>query len=93
MGLRTWVQSWATELSRFSQLLVIARSWLSGIGLGGHADLSAKHGVEWDVLHELTEADLKELGLSVGDRKRLSLPNTTSGSIGDVSRREPEYRR
>src|SRR5215475_13210606 len=47
------------------------RSWLSGIGLGGHADCFAENGVDWDVLHELTETDLKELGLSLGDRKRL----------------------
>jgi class 3 adenylate cyclase len=47
------------------------RSWLSEIGLGGHADLFAEHGVDWDVLQELTESDLKELGLSLGDRKRL----------------------
>ena len=47
------------------------RKWLSGIGLGGHADSFDENGVDWDVLHELTEADLKELGLSLGDRKRL----------------------
>jgi class 3 adenylate cyclase/tetratricopeptide (TPR) repeat protein len=47
------------------------RSWLSGIGLGGHADRFVENGVDWDVLPELTEADLKELGLSLGDRKRL----------------------
>jgi class 3 adenylate cyclase/tetratricopeptide (TPR) repeat protein len=47
------------------------RSWLSGIGLGGHADRFAENGVDWDVLRELTETDLKELGLSLGDRKRL----------------------
>jgi class 3 adenylate cyclase/tetratricopeptide (TPR) repeat protein len=47
------------------------KSWLSGIGLGGHADRFADNGVDWDVLLELTEADLRELGLSLGDRKRL----------------------
>jgi class 3 adenylate cyclase/tetratricopeptide (TPR) repeat protein len=47
------------------------RSWLSRVGLGGYADRFAENGVDWDVLHELTEADLKELGLSLGDRKRL----------------------
>src|ERR1044072_4075968 len=47
------------------------RKWLSGIGLGGHADSFDENGVDWDVLHELTEADLKERGLSLGDRKRL----------------------
>jgi len=47
------------------------KSWLSGIGLGSHAESFAANGVDWDVLLELTEADLKELGLSLGDRKRL----------------------
>jgi class 3 adenylate cyclase/tetratricopeptide (TPR) repeat protein len=47
------------------------RSWLSGIGLASHADNFADNGVDWDVLRELTEADLRELGLSLGDRKRL----------------------
>lgn len=46
-------------------------TWLSGIGLGSHADRFVDNGVDWDVLFELTEADLRELGLSIGDRKRL----------------------
>ena len=46
-------------------------SWLSGIGLGNHAENFASNDVDWDVLLELTETDLKELGLSLGDRKRL----------------------
>jgi class 3 adenylate cyclase/tetratricopeptide (TPR) repeat protein len=47
------------------------KTWLSSVGLGSHADRFADHGVDWDVLFELTEADLRELGLSLGDRKRL----------------------
>lgn len=47
------------------------RSWLSGIGLGSHADRFAENGIDWDVLPELSDGDLKELGLSLGDRKRL----------------------
>src|SRR5436190_1695801 len=47
------------------------RTWLSGRGLGGHADRFADNGVDWDVLLELTETDLEKLGLSLGDRKRL----------------------
>src|SRR3954451_8168833 len=47
------------------------KTWLSGIGLGSHVDRFAEHSVDWDVLFELTEADLRELGLSLGDRKRL----------------------
>jgi class 3 adenylate cyclase/tetratricopeptide (TPR) repeat protein len=47
------------------------KTWLSGIGLGSHAERFVDNGVDWDVLLELTEADLRELGLSLGDRKRL----------------------
>lgn len=45
--------------------------WLVARGLGPlHASL-ARHGVDLDTLGELTEADLREIGLSLGERKRL----------------------
>jgi class 3 adenylate cyclase len=51
-------------------MLDVAR-WLADHGLGQHAKTFGKQGVGADVLHELTDADLKELGLNLGDRKRL----------------------
>ncbi len=45
--------------------------WLERCGLGGHAATFAAQGIDWDVLGDLSEQDLKELGLSLGDRKRL----------------------
>ena len=51
-------------------MLDVAR-WLADHGLGQHAKTFGKQGVGADVLHELTDADLKELGLKLGDRKRL----------------------
>ena len=45
--------------------------WLAEQGLGHHADVFAKNGIAGDILRELTDADLKELGLNLGDRKRL----------------------
>jgi class 3 adenylate cyclase len=45
--------------------------WLAEQGLGHHAEAFAKSGVAGDVLRDLTDADLKELGLNLGDRKRL----------------------
>ena len=45
--------------------------WLAEQGLGHHAEVFAKNGIAGDVLGDLTDADLKELGLSLGDRKRL----------------------
>ncbi len=45
--------------------------WLGAIGLGRHAEALRANDVDFDVLSTLTEADLRELGLSLGDRKRL----------------------
>jgi class 3 adenylate cyclase len=47
------------------------RSWLEHIGLQQHAETFAANGVDFDVLQDLSDADLKELGLSLGDRRRL----------------------
>ncbi len=44
--------------------------WLDAHGLGGHAEAYRRDGDTLDLLGDLTEADLKELGLGVGDRKR-----------------------
>src|ERR1700719_2816036 len=46
-------------------------TWLVQIGLGGHAANFASQGIDWDVLGDLADGDLKELGLTLGDRKRL----------------------
>jgi class 3 adenylate cyclase/tetratricopeptide (TPR) repeat protein len=45
--------------------------WLEEIGLGEHAALFAENDIDVDLLPELTDDDLKELGLSLGHRKRL----------------------
>ncbi len=45
--------------------------WLEGHGLGKHAVLFAEHLIDFEVLPELTEDDLRELGLALGDRKKL----------------------
>jgi class 3 adenylate cyclase/predicted ATPase len=45
--------------------------WLEGIGLGHYSDLFAQHRLDLDIVADLTEADLAELGLPIGDRKRL----------------------
>lgn len=45
--------------------------WLEQIGLGEHAAAFVSQGIDWDILGALSEQDMKELGLSLGDRKRL----------------------
>ena len=45
--------------------------WLTEQGLEVHASLFADNRIDFDVLTDLSEADLRELGLPLGDRKRL----------------------
>ena len=45
--------------------------WLAAHGLESYAQLLAENAVGLDVLAQLTEADLKDLGIPLGDRKRL----------------------
>ena len=45
--------------------------WLAEHGLDRHADAFAANGIAGDVLRDLTDADLRELGLNLGDRRRL----------------------
>ncbi|MDM0072464.1 AAA family ATPase [Variovorax sp. J31P207] len=46
--------------------------WLQGLGLGGYAQAFAEQGIEFDLLGELSDDDLKALGVvALGHRKRL----------------------
>src|SRR5947207_2387660 len=45
--------------------------WLAEIGLGRHEVVFASNEIDFDVICSLTDADLRELGLALGDRKRL----------------------
>ena len=45
--------------------------WLEGLGLLRHAALFAENLIDFEVLSELTDEDLRELGLALGDRKKL----------------------
>jgi len=59
------------------------RYWLQQIGLEQHAETLAANDIDFDVLPELSDEDLKELGLSLGHRRRLlraiaELPNRVS---------------
>ena len=46
-------------------------AWLEQIGLGQYAAAFANAKIGWDVAGDLSDADLRELGLPIGDRKRL----------------------
>ena len=45
------------------------RNWLEGLGLGDYAEAFEAEKIGVEALAELTEADLKELGLPIGPRR------------------------
>jgi predicted ATPase/class 3 adenylate cyclase len=47
------------------------RGWLAALGLEQYAELLESNRVDLDILPALTEHDLQELGIPLGDRKRL----------------------
>jgi class 3 adenylate cyclase len=69
-------------------MLDVAR-WLAEQGLGRHAKAFAESGIAGDILRDLTDADLKELGLNLGDRKRLLKAIATLDAVPTQDRSEP----
>jgi class 3 adenylate cyclase/predicted ATPase len=74
--------------------MVDVSRWLADQGLGHCAEAFAKSGIAGDILRELTDADLKELGLNLGDRKRLlkaiaALPAAAPAQAEAVARPGP----
>ena len=55
-------------------------AWLRGLGLGQYEATFRESRIDADVLPELTEADLSELGVPLGDRKRLLRAIASLGS-------------
>ena len=54
------------------------KQWLEDNGLGQYADLFLQHRIDLDVIPDLTEQDVAELGLALGDRKRLQRAHVKS---------------
>jgi class 3 adenylate cyclase/tetratricopeptide (TPR) repeat protein len=74
--------------------------WLRNLGLGRYERVFIENAIDSDVLPELTEGDLEELGLALGDRKRVirairaMLPGSraaalASGVAGDSQGAQP----
>ncbi|RBP09042.1 AAA ATPase-like protein [Roseiarcus fermentans] len=57
------------------------RTALDGFGLGEFYDVLAANDVDVATLEELTEADLRELGLTLGQRKRFLRARTTHNGL------------
>ena len=59
--------------------------WLEALGLGQYAALFAENDVDLEVLPELTEHDLAELGISLGHRKKLLKAIASLDQNGDAA--------
>lgn len=46
-------------------------AWLDTLGLAIYHESFQRHAITWEILHELNEDDLKELGVLLGHRKKL----------------------
>ena len=60
--------------------------WLDQIGLPEYAPMFAEHAIDREVLADLNDQDLKELGVPLGHRKKL-LKAIAALSAADRSRR------
>jgi hypothetical protein len=45
--------------------------WLNALGLGQYAQCFADNDIDTNILRDLTDADLKKFGVSLGHRKRI----------------------
>jgi class 3 adenylate cyclase len=69
--------------------------WLAEIGLAKYQTVSADNEIDWSLLPKLTEADLKELGLPLGPRKKLleAVANLTAMPTSAAAQRPREAER
>jgi hypothetical protein len=57
--------------------------WLRGLGLGQYETVFREHAIDMDVLADLMDAELAQIGVPLGDRKRLLK------AIASLSKTEP----
>ena len=69
-------------------IVTALRDWLESLGLGHCVELFEANSIDMDVVPELSEDDLRELGMSLGDRKRAMRGIAALGG-GDVPAPEP----
>ena len=48
-----------------------AAEWLASIGLGEYAQCFAENGIDLSTVRDLTEQDLKDLGMLLGHRRKM----------------------
>jgi len=64
--------------------MVGIRQWLEQNGLGKYADVFTENEIGLDILWDLSEAELKRLGVSFGDRVRIRKAIAIQEEAGDA---------
>ena len=72
-------------------------NWLKGLGLSKYSGLFTENEIDFDVLTELNEQDLKDLQIPLGPRKKIMkgievLRDGAGADIAIRSRTAPAYR-
>ena len=62
------------------------RVWLRGLGLGRYEEKFQENRIGLDVLADLTDGDLQELGVPIGDRRRLLRAISELGALQSPTR-------
>src|SRR5271167_1156884 len=83
---------------RFGEAAIDIASWLQEIGLAEHTEIFRVEKIDAAVLPTLSDADLRELGLPLGDRKKLraaidalgTAPRAVAVTAPDPPRAAPE---
>ena len=66
--------------------------WLEGIGLSEYLQRFVENGIDVSVLPHLTDQDLKELGVSLGHRRKMLRAIAEMGAASSVARDNAERR-
>ena len=71
--------------------------WLASLGLSEYAARFAENDIDIDVLPEVTDQDLEQLGISLGHRRRIlrairDLGATTAAPLRPAAAPEPKHR-
>jgi hypothetical protein len=64
--------------------------WLEKLGLGQYAQRFAENDVSFSVLSDLTDEDLKEIGVSLGHRRQLLREIANLGKTTATSSSNPQ---
>src|SRR5437879_5401705 len=57
--------------TRGEKAMSTTAEWRASLGLSGYAQLFAENGIDYSVLRDLTDQDLKDLGVLLGHRRKM----------------------